>query len=707
MVESSMIPCKGCTPWQGLLFTVSLLTCWYRPTTAHVTIESVPAHVVEGESNLFLVHNLPDNLLTISWFKEEADIDHKIATYTLKYNIAVPGAAHSGRETVYPNGSLWIQNVTHKDTGFYILETRSRKVKFISTIYIHLHVYTSVLNCGRHLTSAQPTIESVPPRVTKGSSVLLVVHNLPENLRALSWYKGINVFKNHEVGRHIIAKNSSVPGPAHSGRETVYSNGSLVLHNVTWKDAGFYTLLTLTTDLAAEVAHVQLQLDTSHCGYHPTSAQLTLESVPPNIAKGRSVLLVVHHLPENLRGIFWYKGDRVSQSREIAKHIIATNSSVPGPAHSGRETLYSNGSLLLHSPTYKDAGWYTLLTVTTDMKPEIVHIHLQLDTSLSACCKDVTSAQLTIEQVPRDAAKGESVLFLVHNLPEDLQTFSWYKSIYSTHVLQIAEYSSVTNSITQGHAHSSRTIMYSNGSLLLQNVTEKDAGFYTLQTLNRVFKTEKIHVELHVNPCRLPPAQLTIESMPRNVVEGENALLLVYNIPENLRSFVWYKGIPIVKSTKIAQNVVTSNKTMLGPAHSGRETMYPNGSLLFQYAAQKDTGFYTLRTLNAQFETQEAHVYLHIYKPVTQPFIRVTSTKVTVRSSVVFTCLSADTGISTQWIFNNQNLQLTDRMTLSPKKCRLSIDPVRMEDAGEYKCEVSNPVSSMTSLPVRLAVMNE
>ncbi|XP_028716943.1 pregnancy-specific glycoprotein 22-like isoform X2 [Peromyscus leucopus] len=473
MVESSMIPCKGCTTWQGLLLTVSLLTCWYRPTTAQVTIESVPPHVVEGESNLFLVHNLPENLLTISWFKEEANMDHKIMTYTLKYNIALPGPAHSGRETVYPNGSLWIQNVTHKDTGFYILETR--KVKIISTIYIHLHVYTSVLNCGLHHTSAQPTIESVPPRVTKGSSVLLVVQNLPENPRALFWYKGINVFKNHEVGRHIIAKNSSVPGPAHSGRETVYSNGSLVLHNVTWKDAGFYTLLTLTTDLATEVAHVQLQLDTS----------------------------------------------------------------------------------------------------------------------LSACCKDVTSVQLTIEQVPRHAAKGESVLFLVHNLPEDLQTFCWYKSIYSTHLFQIAEYSSITNSITQGHAHSSRTIVYSNGSLLLQNVTEKDAGFYTLQTLSRDFRTKKIHVELHVN------------------------------------------------------------------------------------------------------------------QPVTQPFIRVTSTKVTVRSSVVLTCLSANTGISTQWIFNNRSLQLTDRMTLSPKKCRLTIDPVRMEDDGEYKCEVSNPVSSMTSLPVRLAVMNE
>ncbi|OBS71362.1 hypothetical protein A6R68_00097, partial [Neotoma lepida] len=119
----------------------------------------------------------------------------------------------------------------------------------------------SLWNCGRHPTSGQPTIESVPPRVAEGSSVLLVVHNLPENLQAIFWYKGMTVLKNHEVGQHIVGKNSSKPDPAHSGRETVYNNGSLLLHNVTRNDTGFYTLLTLTTDLTAEVAHVQLQLD--------------------------------------------------------------------------------------------------------------------------------------------------------------------------------------------------------------------------------------------------------------------------------------------------------------------------------------------------------------------------------------------------------------------------------------------------------------
>lgn len=101
----------------------------------------------------------------------------------------------------------------------------------------------------------------MPPNVADGGSVLLVVHNLPENLRAFFWYKGMIVSRNLEVARHIIATNLSVHGPLHSGRETIYSNGSFMFYNVTWKDTGLYTLRTLSRDMKTELAHVQLQVD--------------------------------------------------------------------------------------------------------------------------------------------------------------------------------------------------------------------------------------------------------------------------------------------------------------------------------------------------------------------------------------------------------------------------------------------------------------
>ncbi|XP_028635343.1 pregnancy-specific glycoprotein 22-like isoform X2 [Grammomys surdaster] len=475
MEASTVLPCKGCTPWQSLLLTASLLTCWLLPTTAQVTIESLPPQVVEGENVLLRVDNLPENLLAFVWYRGVTNMSLGIALYSLKYSVIVTGPVHSGRETLYSNGSLWIHNVTQKDTGFYTLRTISKRGEIVSNTTIHLKVYSCLLIYARPPTSAQLTAESVPPSVAEGASALLLVHNLPENLQAIFWYKGVILFKDLEVARYVIAKNSSVPGPAHSGRETMYSNGSLLLQNVTWNDTGFYTLRTLSTDLRTKVAHV----------------------------------------------------------------------------------------------------------------------HLQVDASLFTCCDGLKSAPLMIHPVPPSVAKGESVLLQVHNLPENLRMFSWFRSMYTTQMFKIAEYSRILNYVIRGPAHSRRETVYTNGSLLLQDATEKDSGVYTLQMIDRNFKIETAHVKVQIN------------------------------------------------------------------------------------------------------------------KPVTQPFIRVTDATVRVQSSVVLTCFSADTGISTQWLFNNQNLRLTERMTLSPSKCQLSIDPVRKEDAGEYRCEVSNPVSSQTSLPVSLAVVTE
>lgn len=101
----------------------------------------------------------------------------------------------------------------------------------------------------------------MPSSVVEGGSVLLIVHNPPENIIAFAWFKGMVAFKSQEVARYTIEKKSTVWGPAHSGRETLYRDGSLLLHGVTHKEAGFYTLAILRTDMRSEEAHVQLHVD--------------------------------------------------------------------------------------------------------------------------------------------------------------------------------------------------------------------------------------------------------------------------------------------------------------------------------------------------------------------------------------------------------------------------------------------------------------
>nr|XP_006975341.1 pregnancy-specific glycoprotein 22-like [Peromyscus maniculatus bairdii] len=468
MGESSVLLWKGCTPWQGLWLTASLLTSWHLSTMAHVTIESLPLQVAEGENVLFLVHDLPKNLTTFAWFKGLTNMTQRIAMYTMDNTVSGPGHVHSDRETIYHNGSLLIENVTQKDTGIYTLRTYNRHGKTVSTTSTYFHVSAFLWKCGRLAASSQPTIESMPPKVAEGRSVLLLVRNPPENIVDFSWYKGMVGVKNLLAIRHIRGRKPTLWGPAYSGRETLYSDGSLLIHSVTQNDRGLYTLRILRTDMGNEEARMQLQVDTS----------------------------------------------------------------------------------------------------------------------LSVFCNALTSSQLIIQPEPRYAAEGEGVLLQVHNLPEDLKAFFWYKSKNRNPDLKIVEYVEIIDSISWGPAHRRGWILYNNGSLMLQDVTEKDAGIYTLEILTNDFNYKKIHVEFYVQ------------------------------------------------------------------------------------------------------------------KHVTQPFVRITDTTVTGGTSVTLTCISRDTDISIRWIFNKKNLQLTERMTLSPTKCGLRIDPVRNEDAGEYQCEVSNQFSLETSLPV-------
>ena len=123
----------------------------------------------------------------------------------------------------------------------------------------HFSLLAIFWTCGRHVTSAQPTIESVPTCITEGGSVLLLVHNPPENIKALAWFKWMTASKKLEVARYIPGRKATVWGPAYSGRETLHSDGSLLLHGVTQKDPGLYTLAILRTDLRSEEAQIQLQ----------------------------------------------------------------------------------------------------------------------------------------------------------------------------------------------------------------------------------------------------------------------------------------------------------------------------------------------------------------------------------------------------------------------------------------------------------------
>ena len=108
--------------------------------------------------------------------------------------------------------------------------------------------------------------------------------------------------------------------------------------------------------------------------------------MPPLAAEGSDVLLLAHNVTKNPLGYSWYRGERVDNSQLIASYRVATNLTTKGPAHSGRETLYPNGTLLIQSVTQKDTGSYMLLVTKDDLQTEepTGHVHVLRECFLSA-----------------------------------------------------------------------------------------------------------------------------------------------------------------------------------------------------------------------------------------------------------------------------------------------------------------------------------
>ncbi|OBS81762.1 hypothetical protein A6R68_24248, partial [Neotoma lepida] len=153
--------------------------------------------------------------------------------------------------------------------------------------------------------------------------------------------------------------------------------------------------------------------------------------------------------------------------------------------------------------------------------------------------------------------KGENIHQHADDLPENLLDFAWFREVRNVS-LRISLYVLTTSASVSDPEHSGGEKIYSKESLLLHN----PAG--NLPSL----------------------AHASIELVQLRVLKGiMPSLFIIYH-----RTFADFSG-----------------------TEGDRETVYPNGSLLLYNDIQKDTGFYTPQTLNAEFETQETHVNLHMY----------------------------------------------------------------------------------------------
>uniref|UniRef100_A0A8P0PH61 Immunoglobulin V-set domain-containing protein n=1 Tax=Canis lupus familiaris TaxID=9615 RepID=A0A8P0PH61_CANLF len=214
-------------------------------------------------------------------------------------------------------------------------------------------------------------------------------------------------------------------------------------------------------------------------------------------------------------------------------------------------------------------------------------------------------SQVTVESVPIDAAEGKDVLLRVHNLPGNLLGYDWKHT------------SDYPGACTWG-----RETAYPNRSLLFQNITLNDMGYYTLQIIKKKFQIEQVLGQLQCQYCIYSNHfstggfchEITVESVPPNAAEGKDVLLRVHNLPGDTASLAWFRGETVAPVHQIVLYVVDTRVITPGPAYSGREIIYPSGSLLFQNITLNDTGSYILQIINRKFETALVRGQLRVFR---------------------------------------------------------------------------------------------
>uniref|UniRef100_L7N138 Ig-like domain-containing protein n=1 Tax=Myotis lucifugus TaxID=59463 RepID=L7N138_MYOLU len=201
----------------------------------------------------------------------------------------------------------------------------------------------------------------------------------------------------------------------------------------------------------------------------------------------------------------------------------------------------------------------------------------------------------------------------------------------------------------------------------------------------------------------IPPTTARFAVVSTSALEGQDVILHTHNRPPNCAGFIWYRGDKTDYNHFIASLTLHSRRSVRGPKYSGQETVNLDGFLTIRKVTLKDTGTYTVIAVLENSLREIGCGQLDVYRPVSVPTLLASNTTVTENEDAVVMTCHTDAS-STNWLFNATSLRLRKRMKLSQDHRTLTIDPVRREDAGNYQCKVSNPVSSTESAPVELDV---
>ncbi|XP_064238194.1 pregnancy-specific beta-1-glycoprotein 7-like [Aotus nancymaae] len=295
-----------------------------------------------------------------------------------------------------------------------------------------------------------------------------------------------------------------------------------------------------------------------------------------------------------------------------------------------------------------------------------------------------TTAQVMIEAQPHVVSEGKDVLLLVHNLPQNLTGYSWYRGKIKDISHYLTAYLIETREVIFGPAYSGREKIYSNASLLIKNVTLNDAGSYTLQVNTRrdINKGATGHFTLHMETPK--PSIATNNSNPK---EADTVTLTCEPEIRGASYLWWING----QSLPISSRLQLSND---------------NRTLILFSVTENDSAPYECEVKNPVSASRSDPVTLNVLRQLPKASITINKfNAVEHDDQVTLTCVPEIGNATYLWWVNGQSLPFSPRMQWSDDNRTLTLHNVTRNDTGSYECEIQTSVDAIRSDPVTLNVL--
>ncbi|XP_063162631.1 immunoglobulin superfamily member 10 [Candoia aspera] len=479
------------------------------------------------------------------------------------------------------------------------------------------------------------SVVTYPPRILGKSSKIITVHSgKPAVMKcaaeghpipSISW-----ILANKTRISEFSIENEAV---------SLHSDGTLLIKKVSVYDRGIYTC-TANNPIGSDTMAIRLQVI----------------AAPPIILENKKQL-ILENMGKSLKLPCTAKGDP-----HPTVHWVVLDGTEMKPLHyiNDKVFVFPNGTLFIRNIVPSDSGNYECIaTSSTGSERRVVLLQVEqrdITPQIAATSQRLTQLNFGNRLLLNCSAIGEPKPRIMWRLPSRAIVDQW-------------------------HRMGNRIHLHPNGSLVIESVTEKDAGVYICMAQNRMGDDLiLLKVTVTTKPAKIDQKQYFKKLVPYG--KDFKVDCKASGSPEPEISWSLPDGTTI-------NNVMQADDSGYG---FKRYTLFDNGTLYFNKVGMTEEGDYTCHAQNT-FGKDEMKVHIRVV--AAPPRIKQNLknyAKIKAGDAALFDCDAVgEPKPKIFWLLpsNDRILASTQRYFLHVNGS-LSITKVRLLDAGEYICVARN-----------------